>query len=164
MESKIVFNADENAGSIYVMKVFKVQPTELWKYFTQAENLQRWWAPNPWTCETLEMDFKADGKWQYNLISPAGEKFQAGLQFNETNDHRSFDFTEYFNDASGNKLQDHPAGNWLIGFTGVSEGTKLTINIQFKSPEDLQKVLAMDFKTEFPKVLSQLENLVHKKD
>lgn len=162
MESKIVFNADENAGSIYIMKVYDVQPTELWKFFTEAQNLEKWWTPNRWKCETLEMNFAPEGDWKYNLIGPEGEKFQAGLKYNEINDHRSFDFTEYFMDENGERLQDYAAGNWLIGFTGVSGGTKLTLNIQFKSPEQLQKVLAMNFETEFPKVLSQLEYLIQK--
>lgn len=164
MDTKIVFNTDENAGSLYIMKVFSAKPALIWNHFTQSNLLEKWWAPKPWKCETLEMNFTPDGIWKYNLISPEGEKHFGVLKYHEINLHRSFDFTEYFTDDKGEKIEEVPSGNWLVGVTGVEEGTKLTINIQYNSTEELQTILDMEFENGFTEVLNQLEELLHKKD
>lgn len=164
MDSKIVFNKDEKAASLYIMKVFPVKPALLWNYFTQPEYLQQWWAPKPWKTETREMNFNPAGIWRYKLSSPEGEQHYGALQYHEINLHRSFDFTEYFTDENGEKTDEVPSGNWLVGITGVEEGTKLTINMQYPSTEELQTILDMDFENGFTQVLNQLEELLHEKD
>ena len=164
MSTKIVFNSDENAGSLYIMKVFSAKPSEIWNHFTKADLLEKWWAPKPWKCETTAMNFAQDGIWKYHLINPEGEKHFGALKYHEINEHRSFDFTEYFMNENGEKIEEIPSGNWLVGVTGVEEGTKLTINIQYHSKEELQTILEMDFENGFTDVLNQLENLLHKKD
>lgn len=164
MNTQLVFNADENAGSLYIMKVFAAAPSEIWNHFTTSDLLEKWWAPKPWKCETVEMNFIEDGTWRYNLVSPEGEKHFGALQYHEINQHRSFDFTEFFTDENGVKDENVPSGNWLIGVTGVEEGTKLTINIQYNSPEELQTILEMEFEDGFAEVLNQLDELLQKKD
>ncbi len=163
MESKIVFNKDESAATLYVMKVFSAEVKTVWDHFTQAELLDLWWAPKPWKCETMELDFNPNGKWRYAMTSPEGEKHFSAAQFNEINEERSFDRSDYFSDEDGNQLPTSAASNWLIGFTGVEEGTKLTVNIHFQSSEDLNKLLEMGFEGGFKMGLNQLEQLIEKK-
>lgn len=163
MNTKLVFNADENAGSLYIMKVFSTKPAEIWNHFTKSDLLQKWWAPEPWKCETVEMSFIPDGIWKYTLKRPEGEEHFGVLKYHEINEHRSFDFTEYFTNEAGEKMEEIPSGNWLVGVTGVEEGTKLTINIQYHSTEELQTILDMDFETGFKDVLNQLSELVDRK-
>lgn len=157
MKTKMVFNADHSAGSLYIMKVFSEKPSLVWKFFTASHLLEKWWTPKPWTCETAEMSFVEEGKWKFVLSSPEGEKYFGVLQYHEINEHRSFDFSEYFTNEAGEKLSDFPSGNWLIGVTGVEEGTKLTINIQYNTSAELQSVLDMDFEAGFATVLNQLQ-------
>ncbi|MCB4236054.1 hypothetical protein LDL59_16030 [Kaistella anthropi] len=54
--------------------------------------------------------------------------------------------------------------NWLIGFTGVEEGTKLTINIHFNSENDMKTILEMGFEEGFKMGLNQLAELINEKD
>lgn len=164
MNTPIVFNKDLDAYSIFVMKVFPAEVTEVWDHFTQADLLDRWWAPQPWKCETVNLDFREGGTWNYAMIGPQNEKQFAGANYHEINFHRSFDWTDHFSDENGQMNTALPTVKWLFGFTGVEEGTKLTVNIHFNSAEDLNQLLELGFEEGFSTALNQLEGVLSKKD
>ena len=164
MESGIKFNIDEKAATIYVMKVFHTTVDEVWNHFSKKELIDQWWAPSPWKCETLKMNFEPEGIWNYEMIDPDGENYFAGVHYHEINFHRSFDWTDFFTDENGMINTDLPSVNWLIGFTGVEEGMKLTININFQSTEEMLQLLEMGFEESLKSGLAQLEDLLNKKD
>ena len=94
------------------------------------------------------------------MVGPENEKQYAGAEYHEITFHRSFDWTDFFTDAEGNIDPDFPSVKWLLGFTGVDEGTKLTVNIHFNSEADMKKILDMGFEEGFKTCLSQLEELI----
>ncbi|WP_435523014.1 SRPBCC family protein [Chryseobacterium indoltheticum] len=75
MSSTIIFNQDFHTKSIYVMKVYSAEVSEVWEYFTKPELLDLWWAPKPWKCETEKLDFQEGGVWLYSMNGPEGEKY-----------------------------------------------------------------------------------------
>jgi uncharacterized protein YndB with AHSA1/START domain len=160
MKADIIFNKDFNANSIYVMAIFDTDVTKVWNYFTQSALLDHWWAPEPWKCQTLSQDFKERGIWRYSMIGPDGQKQNAQLQYGEITEHRSFDGTDAFCDENGTPDEYAPQAKWLFGFTGVEEGTKVTINIHFRSEEEMKRILDMGFKQGFTTGLRQLEKLL----
>lgn len=163
MEGQIVFNKDAEAAGIYIMKVYDTDATDVWNHFTQPELLDQWWAPKPWRCETQRMDFREGGSWNYALLG-ADEKHFAGVNYHEINANRSFDWTDYFLDENANKIEGMPTVKWLFGFTGVEEGTKLTVNMHFNSENDMNKILEMGFEESFKRCLNQLEALLNNSD
>ncbi|QOW10973.1 SRPBCC domain-containing protein [Kaistella flava (ex Peng et al. 2021)] len=164
MKTEIIFNKDDNSASLYIMKIFHTTVDEVWNHFTKADLLDQWWAPEPWKCQTLKMDFAPEGVWNYAMVGPENEKSFSGVRFHEINFHRSFDYSAFFTDENGSMRNEFPASNWLLGFTGVEEGTKLTVNIHFKTTEDMRALLEMGFEGGFKMGLNQLEELLNKKD
>lgn len=160
MPTETVFSIDEKDASLYVMKVLAHDVPKIWNYFSKKEMIDLWWAPKPWKCETQKMEFEEGGTWLYAMVGPSGEKHFAGADYLEINDNRTINWNEFFADQNGNKNSGLPTSSWLIGFTGVSEGTKLTFNIKFSSKEDLHKTLEMGFEEGFKVGLNQLEELI----
>lgn len=160
MKSPIIFTQDQNSASLYIMKVYAADVPLIWDHFTTPELLDQWWAPKPWQCETIKMDFQPDGIWRYMMKGSENERHYGAAQFHEITPNRSFDWTDFFTDEAGNRLQELPSANWLLGFTGVEEGTKLTVNIHFSTKEEMQKILEMGFEEGFKTGLNQLEDLV----
>lgn len=160
MSSETVFNKDQDTGSVYVMKVYKADVSTLWKYFTKAELIDQWWAPKPWKCETQYLDFRENGIWNYAMIGPKGEKEFALAAYDEITQHRSISWTDAFSDEKGKPRTDLPQTSWLIGFTGVDEGTKMTFNLHFKSKEEMNQIIEMGFEEGFKTGLDQLEDLL----
>lgn len=161
MNSEIIFSKDSEAG-IYVMKVYNADVTTLWDHFTKPELLDQWWAPKPWKCETEKMDFRQNGTWLYAMKGPAGEKHFAIVGFGEIMPHRSIASTDAFADDKGMVRTDLPQTSWLIGFTGIEEGTRMTFNLNFNSAEEMNKILEMGFEEGFKMGLNQLEDLLSK--
>lgn len=160
MKSPIIFTQDQKSASLYIMKVFPADVPVIWDYFTKNENLDQWWAPKPYKCETIKLDFQPDGIWRYMMKGTENEKHFGAAQFHEITVNRSFDWTDFFTDEDGNKLNEFPSANWLFGFTGVQEGTKLTVNIHFSTPAEMQQILEMGFEEGLKKGLDHLEDLV----
>lgn len=162
MNSDIVFNIDRGEATTFVMKVFDTTPRELWSYFTDSAKLDLWWAPKPWKCRTKSYDFSENGRWIYAMVGPENEEHYATIQYLEINEGRSISLKDYFSDSEGNLIPEFGLTNWLIGFTGVEEGTKLTINLFHANTEDLDKILEMGFEEGFKACLNQLEDIVEK--
>lgn len=160
MSSKITFTKDEAHLSLYIMKVFPTDVSAVWKHFTEADLLDQWWAPKPWKCETQKMDFKEGGTWNYAMVSPENERHYGGANFQEINENRSIAWSDFFSDADGNINTEMPTANWLIGFTGVEQGTKLTVNIFFNSLEEMNQTLESGFEEGFKTGLDQLESIL----
>ncbi|MET3535439.1 SRPBCC family protein [Chryseobacterium limigenitum] len=160
MKSNIIFNKDFDSNTVYVMKIFGADVSKVWDYFTKSELLDQWWAPKPWKCETKEQDFKEGGIWLYSMVGPEGERHYAQAKYGEIMEHRSFDGTDAFCDENGNINQDFAQSKWLFGFTGVEEGTKVTVNIHFTSPEAIKQQLEMGFEEGFKMGLNQLEEIL----
>lgn len=161
MESNIMFNKDFDAKTVYVMKIYSADVSKVWDYFTQSGLLDQWWGPKPWKCETIKQDFREGGVWIYAMVGPNGEK--AGYsrsKYGEIMEHRSFDWMSAFCDENGNVKNDSPQSNWLLGFTGVEEGTKVTINIHYPSQEVMNKMLEMGFEEGFKMGLTQLGEII----
>jgi len=160
MKSEIVFNKDADAASVYIMHIYNADVTEVWNYFTKSQLLDQWWAPKPWKCETKTQEFKNGGIWLYSMLVPEGERHYAKVKYGEITEHRSFDGTDSFCDENGNVNPDFPEAKWLFGFTGVEEGTKVTINIHFASEEAMNQLLEMGFEEGFKTGLNQLESIL----
>ncbi|WP_379967619.1 SRPBCC domain-containing protein [Epilithonimonas sp. UC225_85] len=160
MNSEIIFNADIDSTSIYVMKVFPADVTTVWEYFTKSELIDKWWGPKPWNCETIKLDFRENGIWHYAMVGPNGEKAFCVVKYGEINEHRSFDQESKFSDEKGITDPEMPETKWLFGFTGVEEGTKLTVNIKVSTKEKMEQQLQMGFEGGFKMGLNQLEDLL----
>ncbi|AZA78856.1 SRPBCC domain-containing protein [Chryseobacterium sp. G0186] len=160
MESNIIFNKDFDSNSVYVMKIYDADVSTVWSYFTQSELLDQWWGPKPWKCETLNQDFKEGGVWLYSMVGPNGEKAYSQSKYGEIMEHRSLDWISAFCDEKGNVNEDFSGSKWLIGFTGVEEGTKITVNIHYQSQEVMKKMLDMGFEGGFTMGLNQLQEIL----
>ena len=160
MKSEIIFTKDTTAATMYVRKIYATDAPTVWNYFTNPVLLDLWWAPQPWKCQTLKMDFREGGIWNYAMIGPENEKHFAGTKYHEITPNRSFDMTDFFTDEKDEILKDLPSQKWLLGFTGVEEGTKLTCNIHFKNIAEMEQILEMGFEEGFKKALNQLEEIL----
>ncbi|ROI02260.1 MULTISPECIES: SRPBCC domain-containing protein [unclassified Chryseobacterium] len=160
MGSNIVFNKDFDSNTAYVMKIYNADVSKVWDYFTLSELLDQWWGPKPWRCETIHQDFKEGGIWLYAMAGPDGEKHYSQSQYGEIMEHRSLDWMSAFCDEKGTINEDFPRSKWLIGFTGVEEGTKVTVNIHYQSAEVMKKMFDMGFEEGFTMGLNQLEEII----
>lgn len=59
----------------YVMeRVFDAPRDLVWKVMTDPQTITRWWGPNGYTTDVVEMDVRPGGRWRFINRSPDGEE------------------------------------------------------------------------------------------
>lgn len=155
------FNVDKESNKIQVIREFTAPVSRVWKAWTQPELLDQWWAPKPWTANTKEMDFREGGKWLYAMEGPNGEKHWARTDFQSVKTLVSFTGLDAFIDEKGNKNTGLPESTWKVEFDESSITTTLvSVEIEYDSSEDLEKILEMGFIEGFSAALQNLDELL----
>ncbi len=155
------FNVDKESNKIQVIREFAAPVSRVWKAWTQPELLDQWWAPKPWTANTKEMDFREGGKWLYAMEGPNGEKHWARTDFQSVKTLVSFIGLDAFIDEKGNKNTGLPESTWKVEFDESSITTTLvSVEIEYDSSEDLEKILEMGFIEGFSAALQNLDELL----
>ena len=159
------FNVDKESNKIQVIREFAAPVSRVWKAWTQQELLDQWWAPKPWTAQTKEMDFREGGKWIYAMVSPEGEKHWARTDFQSVKTLVSFTGLDAFVDEKGNKNTGLPESTWKVEFDESSITTTLiSVEIEYDSSEDLEKILEMGFIEGFSAALQNLDELLKEQE
>jgi uncharacterized protein YndB with AHSA1/START domain len=58
---------------IVVTRVFDTPRAVVFKAFSDAENIGKWWGPNGFTTTVHEMDFRTGGEWRHTMHGPDGK-------------------------------------------------------------------------------------------
>ena len=134
----------------------------LWKAYTEAAELDKWWAPKPWRSETKFMDFRIGGYRLYAMVGPEGEKHW-GKTFYETIDEpRKFTGSDAFCDEEGLVNPELPVAQFVNQFIDKGDQTELVITTIYASEEFLQQVLKMGMKEGLNMAFDHLEEALNR--
>lgn len=61
--------------TLTIRKTFEAPVEVVWKAWTAAEHIVKWWAPAGMEIEIIEHDFTEGGKWKYAMPMPNGSSF-----------------------------------------------------------------------------------------
>ncbi|MES2427019.1 MAG: SRPBCC domain-containing protein [Bacteroidota bacterium] len=151
---------DPNNKQLNITRAFSAPVEKVWKAWTEAELLDKWWAPKPWKTITKTLDFKVGGFWLYCMAGPNGEKAWCRVDFTAITPAKSFDATASFCDEQGNVDKNFPPMNWHNVFSATATGSKVEIVLSFDSEADLEKIVQMGFKEGFTMGLGNLDELL----
>lgn len=115
----------------------------VWRAYTEKELLDRWWAPKPWSTETISMDFRKDGKWVYDMVGPNGERNRGVQIFSEIVFEEYFSGIDAFVDQDGNINESMPVANWKNTFLETEKGTIVIVDARYPSRDALEFVIKM---------------------
>lgn len=154
------FSVNKENNTIHVKREFNAPLELVWKAWTTAELLNRWWGPKPWKVETKIMNFREGGFWLYAMIGPAGEKHWSKANYLSIENEKSFTAKDGFCDEAGTMNPAFPQNLWETHFN--SHGTKVAVNIlfTFDTLTDLEKTIEMNFQEGFTLGLQQLDELL----
>lgn len=151
---------DPSAAKLIVTRKFNAPVDKVWRAWTESSLLDQWWAPRPYKTETQSMEFKPGGKWLYIMAGPEGDKHWCKVDFETIDPQKSFTGVDGFCDENGNTLPDPPPMHWTVQFTAQGNDTTVTVDIQFNSEADLEKIVAMGFKEGFTMAHGNLDELL----
>jgi uncharacterized protein YndB with AHSA1/START domain len=155
------FTVDKENLSVKVERSFDAPLDLVWAAWTEAEFLDQWWGPKPYSAKTKVMDFREGGRWQYAMVSPEGQKVAWDLkEFKEIDPRKSFTHLSRFCDEDGNVAPGTQGSIWINSFQESNGVTIVTNDIQVPSIEHLERQIKMGFKEGYTVGLDQLGELL----
>lgn len=162
MNKAILFNflVDKENNEIKVERSFNAPIDLVWAAWTEAEILDQWWAPKPWSARTKSMDFREGGYWLYAMVGPQNEEHWGRVDYISIQREKSFTAFDGFCDAEGHLNASLPRNKWENTFSDKGDGTVVNILLSFDSLADLEKIIAMGFKEGFTAGLENLDQYI----
>lgn len=157
---KTIYTHKPETNQLIAERSFTAPKSKVWQYYTTAELLDKWWAPEPYKAVTKSLDFVPGGKWLYVMQGPEGTAHYCINEYKTIDAEDSFTAEDSFADSEWNVDAALPGTHWNVTFVEQDGVTKLTVVLDFKSEEDLQKLVEMGMKEGYNTGLDQLEALL----
>lgn len=152
------FTVDKSTKTVFINREFAAEHSLVWDAFTKQEILDQWWAPKPWISRTKHMNFEVGGRRFYAMVSPEGQEHWSLQQYTSISPITNFKMVNSFADAYENP--DLPGSDWDLTFSEQNGITKVSITIDNKSLERMEKMIEMGFQGGFTMTLTYLDTLL----
>ena len=172
--------ADKN--TLVIERVFDAPVETIWKYWTDAEFLKKWWGPKVFTCPVVKIDFRVGGKYLSCMRgSPAPgapeQDFWSTGTYKEIIPMKKIVATDSFADEHGNIVPSTHYGmasfpmEMLVTFefeeidgplshkaSGRQSKTKMTLTHTGVEnvPEEMRKGMDQGWNESFDKIVAEL--------
>lgn len=158
--SLLDFSINRETKSVHLKRVFNANLESVWNAWTNAETLDKWWAPKPFVCKTKVMDFSEGGYWLYAMVSPENEEFWGRSDYKKIEYLDSFSLYDSFSDEDGNINKELPRSLCHIKFRENGNITTVDLTLQYPNLEDLDKIVSMGFEEGYASACDNLEVLL----
>lgn len=78
---ELTHNASER--EIVMTRIFDAPRALVYRAYTDAENIGKWWGPNGFTTTTHEMDVRPGGVWRFIMHGPDGKDWSNKILYKE---------------------------------------------------------------------------------
>lgn len=132
------FIVNKETKTVTITKEFDAELPLVWDAYTNAELLDQWWAPKPWTSRTKVLDFEVGGRRFYAMVGPEGGERWAVQRYTSITPKTNFKFFNAFADADENL--ELPGSDWDFNFSEHDGKTKVHVSIYNESLERMEQV------------------------
>lgn len=124
---------------LYITRTFDSSLKNVWKAWTEPENVKKWWGPNGYTAPVVKIDLKEGGSSLYCMRSPEGVDIWSVGTFKEIIPMEKIVSTDSFADSEGNVVPAsyyEMTGDWplelnvTVTFEEFDGKTKFTLQHQ----------------------------------
>jgi len=145
----------------------------VWKVYTEAEHLSKWWGPQGFKMVTAKVDLRPGGLFHYCMQSPDGHEMWGRFVYRDITAPEQVIFTNSFSDKDGNAVRAPFNPNWpleVMNFVTLTEKNgKTTITMKggpFNATEEerilfvsMQPMLDQGFKGTFDQLDAYLKSV-----
>lgn len=155
------FQINRENATVTVRREFVAELEKVWKAWTVAEILDKWWAPSPWTSKTKSMIFEKGGHRHYAMCGPSGEEHWGMTKYTEIVPFSLIVGEDYFCDEDTNVNMEMPSAWFDQTFERREGRTVVTIETRYADLSALEFVISMGFKEGMTAILEQLDELLN---
>jgi uncharacterized protein YndB with AHSA1/START domain len=96
--------------NVVVTRVFDAPVEAVWRAWSDAEQVKRWWGPTGFTCPLARMDFREGGTSLVCMRAPDGLELYNTWTYRQISPIERIEFTQGFADRDGNALDPAEIG------------------------------------------------------
>ena len=154
------FTVDKATNTVFITREFAAELSLVWDAFTKPEILDQWGAPEPWTTQTISMDFKVGGRRFYKMISPEGQEYFSVQDFTSISPKTNFKYISGVSDKDENINPEFYGAENSLDFIEANRVTTFRMAIKYKDLATLEMMANNRFKEGFTMTLNILEKLL----
>ena len=154
------FTVDKATNTVFITREFAAELSLVWDAFTKPEILDQWGAPEPWTTQTISMDFKVGGRRFYKMISPEGQEYFSVQDFTSISPKTNFKYISGVSDKDENINPEFYGAENSLDFSEANRVTTFRMAIKYKDLATLEMMANNRFKEGFTMTLNILEKLL----
>ncbi len=125
---------EQNPKEFIVTRTFNAPRNLVYKAFTDAESLAKWWGPKGFNMLVSKLELKPEGLFHYRMQSPEGFEMWGKFVYKEINAPEKIVFISAFSDEQGNTTRAPFSPVWpmevLNVLTLLEENGKTTLTIK----------------------------------
>jgi uncharacterized protein YndB with AHSA1/START domain len=148
------------ANVLTIERTFNAPLPLVWRTWTEAELLDKWWAPKPWKSVTKSMEFKEGGQRFYAMVGPNNEEHWCITTYHTIARHDHFTGDDAFTDSQGTINKEFPVAKFNNQFIKESDQTKVVIISEYASEEHLKQVIEMGMKEGLSMAFENLDEVL----
>jgi uncharacterized protein YndB with AHSA1/START domain len=99
---------------LVITRVFDAPRQRVWKAWTEADALRRWWGPRGFTMNVCKLDFRPDGMFHYSMRTPDGRELWGRFVYREIVKPERIVFVNSFADQSGDIVRNPWSADWPL--------------------------------------------------
>ena len=148
------------ASELTISRLINAPPAIVWKAWSEASHLEKWWIPAPMECKVVKLDLRPGGGFETQMRE-AGAAFQPHVEgcFLDIIPQARLVWTTVLKEGW------QPAEPWLaltaiIELQAEGEGTRYSARVLHKSAADSRKHSEMGFQEGWGTTIDQLAALV----
>ncbi|MBX7255241.1 MAG: SRPBCC domain-containing protein [Candidatus Hydrogenedentes bacterium] len=154
-------------GVIEITRVFDVPREVVWKAWTDADELQRWWGPMCFTCPASRIDLRVGGTYHHCMRAPDGKDYWSTGTYKEIVPLERIAATDSFADEKGNVVSAADIGmgdawplemHFTIKFEDLGGRTQFRIQHQGIPEGPVREMCAQGWNESFDKMADCLSN------
>ena len=158
MNNLFEFEVDLSAQTVQVVREFDAPVHLVWEAFTNADLLDQWVAPKPFSAKTKVMEFVEGGRRLYAMVGPDGTERWLLQTYKTITPKTYFSLFNTFADEQGTK--ELPGSSWDYSCSEQNGKTTVRVNIFDESKERMEKMIAFGFKEGYTASMNNLEQLL----
>jgi len=151
---------------LVINRVFNAPREQVWKAWTEPEQMKRWWGPKGFTSPVSKIDLRVGGKYLGSMRSPEGKDFWSTGVYREIVPMERIVCTDSFADEKGNVVpathygmgEDFPLEMLItVTFEDIGHKTSLTLRHEGLPADKMRELTEAGWKESFDKLAEILK-------
>jgi uncharacterized protein YndB with AHSA1/START domain len=154
---------NENLDLI-ITRELKAPRAKLWRAWTEADLLAKWWTPAPWTTEVKALDVRPGGAFETVMLGPDGERHEGPGAFIHVEPGRVIVFTSVLEEGWRPVAEPGFPMTATITMEDHGSGSRYTAHVLHASEAHKKQHEEMGFFDGWNTMISQLDELAQTLD